>query len=214
MFYIAFGGGGLDLELYRVDPSKLDCELTPFAHADGWQLCFHGSAFAADPGSSTGESLFFHAHTCLGPGTPVVDPFLGVIDPATSSDRRIASWTMPAQASTLVSWPMTGTAGGDLYTDYTVYPNLDIGTDIGQVDLATGAVTTRWQLTTVPALDQETSTRSFAFWGGDFYLFIEQQTSPLTQVVRFRPADASLVTVAQFDVRAWGAAVSTCAPLQ
>ena len=51
---------------------------------------------------------------------------------------------------------------------------------------------------------------AFAFWGGDFYLFVGPGSS--TDVFRYRPSDGSTtkLTTVQFEIV--GAGVSTCAP--
>jgi hypothetical protein len=50
--------------------------------------------------------------------------------------------------------------------------------------------------------------QAFAFWGGDFYIFVAGD------VWRFRPSDGSTLQIAHTDDVVVAAGVSTCAPLQ
>ncbi len=206
--YTREGGGGEMLTSFRIDPSTLQCVETPFQRPVTWRECMSGSTFSADTESETGESLFFHGETCnSGSGD---EQLLALIDPETSSDRTLGSFSTPLQASGSILWPMCGSPDGSLYLSYPA-STLGTGTAIGVVDTLTGIVTTKWQASDMPATaDQGSLGHEFALWGGDFYLFIQDASGAGTQVFRFRPSDSSLVAVAQFDSPVWAAATSSC----
>ncbi len=56
---------------------------------------------------------------------------------------------------------------------------------------------------------------AFAFWGGRYYVFIEETLAPSTDVWRLDPSDGSFERVLEdTGYRIVGAGVSTCAPVE
>ena len=154
--------------------------------------------FAADD-IGTGETLYVAKDDTNGGR-------LGTIDVKTFGLTDIAEFVPP-----VYSGELTGTGDGRLYTFYSKSPThaSGAGSAVAELDKATGKIVAEAVL---PTVDQGTAW-AFAFWGGDFYLFVAPGNN--TQVIRYRPSDGSIANVATFDGgRITGAGVSTCAPSQ
>jgi hypothetical protein len=184
--YVAFAQGGL----FRVSTATAACQATPFVPN---QLGFgqFGMGFSRDA-VGTGETLYVASDAPMGQ--------LATIDTTTFALHVVGSFQPPITGSEL-----TGTGAGDLFGFYSTSRT---DSAIGQIDKTTARVVGEAML---PGVAQGNGW-AFAFWGGDFYLFTAPTGS--TVVTRYRPADGSIVRVAQSGQEIVGAGVSTCAPQQ
>lgn len=187
--YVLFNNG----RLFRVSTATAACVATTYQPG---QLGFtqFGMGFVADQGGPT-ETLYV-----AGTGTSPVPDALGRIDVTNFQLTSIANFSPPITGAEL-----TGTGDGRLYAFHNraALP----GTSISEIDPTTAQVIGQSNL---PTVDRGNGW-AFAFWGGDFYLFVGA-TPSASRVVRFRPADNSVATVAQATSLIVGAGVSTCAP--
>lgn len=187
--YVNYGSG----QLFRVSTTDAGCERTSF---DVGQLVFsrYGMGFVADRGTGE-ETLYVAQNNFTAPS-----PGLQVIDTSTFALRFVAPFQPP-----LLRVELTGTGDGRLFGFA-----MDIeGSRLVTIDRATGEVQT------VRAFDFGGNDTSFdfAFWGGEFFLFVAKSDQPST-VWKYTPADDSVLAVGSLDDTIVGAGVTTCAPLR
>ena len=108
---------------------------------------------------------------------------------------------------------MSGTAAAELYG---YFPSNQSGKHIiALIDRTTAAFTKTYQLTPLPAKDQQFA-YAFAQWGGRFYYFISMNLTTGTRVnrvYRYDPAaNVSTLVIDNSPHTIVGAGVSTCAP--
>lgn len=192
-------------DLYTVDLKDPDgaCK-DPGFMAGNPKFPNFGMAFVTPDASDSCDRLY--AHSGIDPGLqgPGVGA-LGVIDPQTLVLSEIAAIDS--------AWgELTGTGDGRLFAF-----EGDSDTFIREYDKATGAVLGTWPL---PGLANPDAF-AFAYWGGDFYMFVTRPNdlSGQSMVLRldFDESDGdgmALTTVVETaPIRIVGAGVSTCAPL-
>ena len=180
--------------IYRIDPATAACVHTPYRGP----ACITQMAFASDPTSATGETLYYtSAHT------------FGAIDPATSQGRTLAELQGGANVSATFSIGLAGGADGALYAAV-VAGGLGSGTEIDAVEPATGALTARWLIAAYPTASEASVVRKIAAVGSDFYLFDGSEIPGSGEAVRFSTADQSATVIGDaLEVIAVGA--NTCA---
>jgi hypothetical protein len=188
--YVVYSSG----ELFRVHPSTLACELTPFVPGGQGFATMFGMGFSTDLGGPS-EHLFVAESSATFPRLATIDTTtfnLNIIGPLQNSEMEL-----------------TGTGDGRLYGYYTdtfgagqppgfghiLHLDKTSGSTIDQFDIPDMTVGSGW---------------AFGFWGGDFWLF----TAPTgtTQVTHFVPATGASSIVATLNDEVVGAGVSTCAP--
>jgi hypothetical protein len=105
------------------------------------------------------------------------------------------------------SWPeLTGTGDAKLWA---FYPDA-APPFVAQLDKSSGNALSSLQL---PQLAGMPTAWAFAFWGGDFWIFLQRGADPSTSVYRVRGLDGSFETALYDTGRSIvGAGVSTCAP--
>jgi hypothetical protein len=182
-------------ELFKVDTTSLACTKTSFANPSG--MVNFGMGFVSNSAGSTDETLFIAggaAGAALGGGSSTFAtldfPGLGV-----------------TVKGTISGWPeLTGTGDAKLWG---FFPNLS-PPKVAQIDKSSGA-----DLVTLPlaSLAGSPEAWAFAFWGGDFWIFLKRATDSSTQVHHVKP-DGTLTTPLPSTNRTIvGAGVSTCAPI-
>jgi hypothetical protein len=163
-----------------------------------------GMAFVTNDATDHCDKLY--AHSGIEPGLqgPGVGG-LGVIDPQTLVLSEIAAIDH--------AWgELTGTGDGRLFAF-----EGDTSTWIREYDKVTGAALGTWPL---PGLESPDAF-AFAYWGGDFYLFVTEpgdlEGQSLVLHLDFDESDGNGVAlttiVPSAPIRIVGAGVSTCAPL-
>jgi hypothetical protein len=176
-------------EVFRVDTTTVTCSATGFQpNQQGIQV--FGMGFVADSPGATLDTLFIAGNDEL-----------GVIDTGSLVVSTIGA---------LAGQPeLTGTGDARLFG---FFPDPNVPR-VSQLDEASGAEGTSYSL--APQLEGNPDDFAFAFWGGDFWIFLERYTiDGSTNVWHLAPATGA-VTEALSDTgrHIVGAGVSTCAPL-
>jgi hypothetical protein len=183
-----------DGRLFRVSTATAACVATTFQPN---QLNFRtfGMGFVALGGGAT-DTLFI-----AGSGQDNGNEDLGRIDLTTFRVTRIGTFNPLIHGAEL-----TGTGDGRLFGFYKRTTGATSSV-IGEIDPTDARVFAESPLPTV----NQGSGWAFAYWGGDFYMFVGTGAASST-VVRFRLADGSVTPVANVGSLIVGAGVSTCAP--
>jgi hypothetical protein len=181
-------------ELFKVNTTTLACEPTSWTTQLG--LAQFGMGFSTDAVGGSTDTLFVAG----GSGGPTVP---------TSTLARLDINTMSATtAGTVQGWPeLTGTGNAELWG---FFPNAS-GARIEKINKASGgSAGTTYNLA---MLAGEPRAWAFAFWGGDFWVFLMRGSDQSTTVYQIdsmtglpkgnTPAQGRTIV---------GAGVSTCAP--
>ncbi len=184
--------------IFQVDTGSASCSATTYQpDQDGLKL--FGMGFSADQTtqSANGTDTLFIA---------------GGATVSTTTNATLASLSFPALTVTTIGsvtgWPeLTGTGDGELW-------GFAPGTapTLSQIDKTTGASTTTFQLGSIA----NTNPKAWAqgFYGGAFFIFLENSSDNSTNVYEVERADGGLTTAVPNTGREIvGAGVSTCAPV-
>lgn len=192
--WIIYDSGELFTVNLRVSP--LTCVKTTFLPQQN--VAKFGMGFVSKAAGSTEETLFIS-------GSPLTGSL-------SSTKFGTLSTTAPYTLSllgTLSGAPeLTGTGDAKLYG---FFPDAS-RPRVAQLDKATGAeVTPKYDASALAGYPQAWA---FAFWGGDFWIFLERDVDQSTNVWRLN-GQTGQVTNVQVDSnrRIVGAGVSTCAPV-
>lgn len=173
----------------------LSCNATAFSVQRNIGL--FGMGFVSNAAGSTAETLFIAGHPPTGAGSM-----------AQLATMTLPSTTLSATIATLNGAPeLTGTGNAELWA---FFPDAQMPR-ISKLDKATGAATTTYMLS---ALAGTPAAWAFAFWGGDFWVFLRK--SGETSSTIYRVGGASGQVLGQYTVTGRsivGAGVSTCAPV-
>jgi hypothetical protein len=188
------GGGG---KLYHVSTADASCTATSFVpRQNGFEL--FGMGFVSDSPGSTAETLFVAGGAELAIGTGYAR--LGSVDGGSLALTPIGD---------LPGWPeLTGNGAAELWGFFpdTAPPSVQ------RIDKATGTTDRSFPLTGLNTTSTEAW--AFAFWGGDFYIFLKIAADPSTNVWKLETAGGAVTNVMpNTGRRIVGAGVSTCAPL-
>jgi hypothetical protein len=176
-----------------VEFGGLSCSATSFAPNQQGMLTF-GMGFVSNSAGSADETLFIAGITA-----EAANNMLATLDPTTlvvSPVQLIAG-----------SPELTGTGSAELWGFFpeTASPR------VARLNKTTGASDPIYPL---PDLAGEPAAWAFAFWGGDFWVFLMRQTDQDTGVYRVKGTDGTMtVALATTGRRIVGAGVSTCAPI-
>ena len=103
---------------------------------------------------------------------------------------------------------LTGTGDAKLWA---FSPNL-MPPKVARLSKTTGAIESAFE---APGLAGTPRAWAFAFWGGDFFIFLERATDGSTKVWKMNGLTGALSTVIPDTGRSIvGAGVSTCAPVE
>ena len=175
-------------ELFQVDTDTGACSATKFAPNQPGFRTF-GMGFAADAPGSPDETLYIANDGSM-------DPRLGRIDLKSLLVAPIGP--LPADAE------LTGTGSGELWAFFG-----DVLAHAGRIDKRTGVVVEDVPMAAVG--DASRAGFAFAFFGGDFWLFI--YTGGFTRVYQLhRPSNQVTLPLPNTNRHIVGAGVSTCAP--
>jgi hypothetical protein len=182
-------------ELFRVDTATGSCQATMFRpNQSGFLLM--GMGFVSNTKMGSTDTLYVAGGT--GPDNGGASR-LGTIDMSSLT-------VMPAQQ--LTGWPeLTGTGNAELWG---FYPDTS-PPKVAKLDKQTGAEDVVYPLA---SLQGTPNAWAFAFWGGDFWVFLMRESDNDTTVYRVNGATGAM-TVALMNTgrKIVGAGVSTCAPL-
>jgi hypothetical protein len=183
-----------DGSLYKVDTTSLACTATSWTSSGS--LFEFGMGFSSNTAGSTDDTLYI----------------AGGIDPLFSTTSQLATLDTATMQSTPVGnvsgWPeLTGTGNAELWG---WFPD-ETAPRVEQINKASGAAIKTYNL---PSLAGTPVAWAFAFWGGDFWIFLERDTDGATTVYQIDGATGSIKGMTPTNTRhIVGAGVSTCAPV-
>ncbi|MCC6213248.1 MAG: hypothetical protein IT376_00125 [Polyangiaceae bacterium] len=180
--------------LARVDTTNAHCTTTNFAPNQQGFSNF-GMGFATDALGSSAETLYVSGVTASG------DARLGRIDLGSLALVPIGAYDSLAGRRA----ELTGTGDARLFGAFEGQPYV-----VAEIERASAHIASQ-----VPAQGVTSppsgSNFAFAFWGGDFWLFVGPGSG--TTVHRHRPSDSTTAPMVSTPYTVVGAGVSTCAPL-
>ena len=182
--YVLYSSG----DLFQVDTQTANCKATNFV---GGQLGFDqfGMGFVADnPGAHT-EQLYIAG---------LSNQQLGVIDPKSLKVANVGALNGNPE--------LTGTGSAQLWG---FFPD-DIAPRVAQIDKVTAQEGKTYPLN---GLAGTPSAWAFAFWGGDFWIFLQTDQDLSTHVYHLNAQTGKVTDVVPASgYRIVGAGVSICAP--
>jgi hypothetical protein len=183
-------------ELFSVNTKTLDCTKTSWASQNG--LTNFGMGFATDTSGGTAETLFIAGGSAVGP-----------LGGGSSTLARLALPGLTASTvGTIQGWPeLTGTGAAELWGFFPDASN----PRVAQINKSNGADAKVFNATSIAGTP---SAWAFAFWGGEFWIFLQKGIETSTTVYRMKSSDGSLQQALKTSGRTIvGAGVSTCAPV-
>ncbi len=188
--YVLYDSG----QLFKVDTMTLACTPTSWSSPNG--LLEFGMGFSTDtPGGST-DTLFIAGG-------------LGPTDPTSALNKLDVTSMAPTSVGTVTDWPeLTGTGDAELWGFFpsTTSPRIE------KIDKTSGAALQTFPLGSIAGMPQAWA---FAFFGGDFFVFLMRDTELSTTVHQVSGATGQIVGATPTNTRTIvGAGVSTCAPTQ
>lgn len=186
-----------DGQLYRVDTKTAKCTATSFVPGQHGFTVF-GMGFATDMPGGTAETLYVSQADQFG-GTGTMG--LAKIDTTTLTLTPVGMYDkINARAE------LTGTGDARLFGAFEGSPY-----NVAEIDKATAKILSQAPQSAINYAPNS-SNFAFAFWGGDFYLFVGPGTK--TDVFHYKPSDGTTTKVSSVTFEIVGAGVSTCAPLK
>lgn len=183
-----------DGQLAKVDTRDASCVTTGFVARQGGFPGTFGMGFVSDSNGGNSETLFVSGHA----GTTST---LAKIDTSSLALKQVAPYDkMQAYAE------LSGTGDGRLFAMFMGSPFV-----LAQIDKSSAKVISQTPLPGVNASGGGAANFAFAFWGGDFYIFVGPGNTR-TDVFRHRPSDKTTTKLTSVTTRIVGAGVSTCAP--
>jgi len=199
--YQTFTGTG---NIFKVSTEDASCQATGYPSGQGGFDLF-GMAFVSDGPQSTTDTLFISGGSFFDVANGNAYLKLGSIDTNVPNLPLTTHGTF-----SLPSLPeLTGTGGGELYG---FYPNNNPPT-IQQIDKTTGGSIVNYSVNGLNVSLGSDYAYAFAFWGGDFYLFLKTSSDLTSNIWRFTPGNPNAELLIQNSGYVIvGAGVSTCAP--
>lgn len=189
--WVLYGDG----QLFTVNTSTLVC--TKAVYTPRSDLKLFGMGFVSNSPGSQDETLFVA-------GGPTVSDVS-----STLAKMQVAPALQLVDIGTVAGSPeLTGTGDGNLWG---FFPSATTP-KVSQIDKTKGS-----DLKTFPAssISGDPSAWAFAFWGGDFYIFLKRDSDSSTKVHKMSSKDGTLTTpLPNTGRRIVGAGVSTCAPTE
>jgi hypothetical protein len=177
-----------DGSLHSFSLATLKCQDTSFeAGQQGFDT--FGMGFSSDGGNN--ETLF--VSNADGSG-------LGRIDLTTMKLSKIGNYDKISARAEL-----TGTGDGKLFGAFEGTPYV-----VAEIDKVKASILSQAKQDAIN-YPPSSSNFAFAFWGGDFWLFVGPGSS--TDVFQYEPDSGKTTKVASVDFEIVGAGVSTCAPI-
>lgn len=189
-----------DGSLYRVDTTMANLPCTKSTWATQQGLTVFGMGFSTDTQGGTEDTLFVAGGAATQTGTSAK---LATLSTQTFTATPIGDVT---------GWPeLTGTGNAELW-GWFPSDSLGQGTPrVEQIDKSSGAAAKTFML---QALAGPPSAWAFAFWGGDFWIFLQKSLESSTTVYQIDGMNGSMKGSTPAPGRVIvGAGVSTCAPV-
>ncbi len=184
--------------IFKVSTKDASCTTSGFKPNQGGFKTF-GMGYVSDAAGSNGETLFIMDGSAAGVGSNkglASVSGAGAVTPIGQFDGGLAGR----------SGEVTGTGDGRLFGFFVDITSAS-KTSVAEIDKTTGHV-----LSNVPQTLPTINAWAFAHWGGSFYLFNGNGSSP-SRVDKYTPGVGTKQVVANAGYRIVGAGVSTCAPV-
>jgi hypothetical protein len=182
-------------ELFRVDVNTLACTRLPVQSPMNAKV--YGMGFVTDVPGGTTDTLYIA-------GNSITSSF------STSQFGTLsttAPYSVMLHAQLMGAPELTGTGDAHLWA---FFPNLSPPT-VSELNKQTGGILRTFQ---APGLAGTPNAWAFAFWGGDFWIFLKRSSDPSTTVWRMNGMTGAVTAAIPNSGREIvGAGVSTCAPI-
>ena len=182
-------------KLFHVSTKDASCTSTPFV-PNQYGFTTFGMGFSSNAPGTAEETLFVTQSDLFASITG-----LAMIDTNTLELHPINGYdTLDARAE------MTGTGDARLFGAFEGTPYV-----VAELNKQTAQVMSQAPQSAIN-YPPGSSNFAFAFWGGDFWLFVGPGSS--TDVFQYKPSDGSTTLAKHISDAIVGAGVSTCAPLK
>jgi hypothetical protein len=185
-----------DGTIVKYDIQSHACTPTSFA-ANQHNFTTFGMGFSADTSGGTAETLFVSDSELLMPSTGG----LAKIDTTSLALTPVGIYDQLTGRRA----ELTGTGDARLFGAFEGTPYV-----VAEIDKATAHIKSQAPQSAIN-YPPDSSNFAFAFWGGDFWLFVGPGTS--TDVFQYKPSDGSTTKRETEVFEIVGAGVSTCAPV-
>ena len=190
-----------DGELFHVDTtsSALTCTATGWHSSNG--LTQFGMGFSTDSAGGSTDTLFVAGGASI---TGANNSTLAKLDTSAFTAQTVGSVT---------GWPeLTGNSNAELWG---WFPSDETGSTtprVEQIDKTSGAPIKTYMLSSLTGMPEAWA---FAFWGGDYWIFLAKDFDVSTTVYQIDGATGTIKGMTPTSTRMIvGAGVSTCAPTQ
>jgi hypothetical protein len=187
-------------ELFHVDTSSPSLTCTPTNWASSGGLINFGMGFSTDQAGGQTDTLFIAGGASVSGAN---DSTLAKLDTSTMTATTVGQ---------VHGWPeLTGTGTAELWG---WFPSDEGGTTLPRVEKIDKASGSPLQTFNLQQLTGAPLAWAFAFWGGDFWVFLERDTDSSTIVYQVDGSNGTIKGMTQASGRTIvGAGVSTCAPV-
>ncbi len=189
-----------DGTLYDVDTATLACKATNFTPGQSGFTTF-GMGFSSNGNGNAGAGETLFVSEAAFNGLNPVSKGLAHIDLKTLKLTAVGPYDkIGARAE------MTGTGDGRLFAAFEGSPYI-----VAQINKTNAHIMSQAPQKAINYAP-DSSNFAFAFWGGDFWLFVGPGTS--TDVFQYKPSNGTTTKRLTLTQEIVGAGVSTCAPVQ
>jgi hypothetical protein len=188
-----------DGELFRVDTTaSLACTATNWNSSNG--LTQFGMGFSTNMAGGTDDTLFVAGGADVSTGTTAT---LAKLDTTAFSAMTVG---------TVSGWPeLTGNSNAELWGWFPSDSTGSTTPSVQKLDKTTGSALTTYMLPTLKGMPEAWA---FAFWGGDYWIFLAKGSDLSTTVYQIDGTNGSIKSTTPTSGRLIvGAGVSTCAPV-
>jgi hypothetical protein len=187
-----------DGELFRVDTTSLACTATTWHSQSG--LTQFGMGFSTNTAGGTDDTLFVAGGADVSTGTSAT---LAKLDTTAFSAMTVG---------TVNGWPeLTGNSNAELWGWFPSDAQGQTVPKVEKLDKTNGSALTTYML---PSLQGMPSAWAFAFWGGDYWIFLAKDLDLSTTVYQIDGTNGTIKGNTPTNGRLIvGAGVSTCAPI-
>lgn len=189
--WVVYGNG----DLFRVDVNTLACNRIAVMSPNNAKV--YGMGFVTDTAGGTTDTLYVAGNAV---GSSFSTSQFGTL-------ATISPFNVTIRAQLTGAPELTGTGDAHLWA---FFPNVS-PPRVSELDKQTGSALRSFQ---APTLMGAPTAWAFAFWGGDFWIFLQRQGEASTTVYRMNGMTGAVTTpIPNSGRRIVGAGVSTCAPI-
>lgn len=188
-----------DHQIFQVSTADASCSATSYT-AGQMQFELFGMGFVSNAVGSTDETLFIAGGLAGSVGSG--SSRLGTLD--------ITNFQVARLGTVAGSPELTGNGNSELWG---FLPDTD-PMSVRQVDKSSGATLREFDVSSIAATSNPQATAwAFAYWGGRYYIFLQDRSESQTTISRLTPDTSAVETVNDHTgYTVVGAGVSTCAP--